>query len=81
MKLQNHVVAEMWGRSRSASNHNGSFRSDGINLYSYNLVIGETNKRGEKIIHDYTTNGHYYSVTTSRHVGYGKRHADIVLST
>ena len=48
------------------------------NLYSYNLMIGETNKRGEKIIHDYTASGHFYSVTTSRHVGYGKRHADIV---
>tara|TARA_B100000131_G_C17911943_1_gene530708 strand:+ start:108 stop:350 length:243 start_codon:yes stop_codon:yes gene_type:complete len=78
MKLKNHIVAKMWGMSRSALNHNGSFRSDGANLYSYNLLIGET-KNGKKIIYDYTANGNFYSITTSRHVGYGKRYSDMVI--
>ena len=79
MKLKNHIVAKMWGMSRSALNHNGSFRSDGVNLYSYNLLIGETTENGNKVIYDYTASGKFYSITTSRHVGYGKRYSDIVI--
>ena len=81
MRLKNHEVARLWSQqSRPAKNHNGSFRSDGMNLYSYNLLIGETTSRGEKLIYDYTANGDFYSITTSRHVGYGKYYADIIVS-
>ena len=81
MKLRNQDVAKLWGRnSRPAKNHNGTFRSDGVNLYSYNLLIGETTKNGQKIVYDYTASGNFYSVTTSRHVGYGKYYADVVIS-
>ena len=80
MRTNNKDVAKLWSKqSRPASNHNGSFRSDGMRLYSYNLLIGETTENGNKEIYDYTASGKFYSITTSRHVGYGKYYADIVV--
>ena len=48
-------------------------KTDGFNLYSYNLLIGETNARG-KVLHDYTAGGlGYVSQTTSQHVNLAKK--------
>ena len=42
--------------------------TDGFDLYSYDLLIGETVGR-EKVLHDYTAGGlGFISQTTSQHV-------------
>eukprot|EP01051_Picozoa_sp_SAG22_P020013 SAG22_NODE_3885_length_1483_cov_2.278902_1_plen_69_part_00 len=50
--------------------------TDGENLWSYNLLIGET-LGGDKVVKDYTANGiGFYSNTTSTHVNLAKEYAD-----
>ena len=69
-KLVKLWVAGIWGRS----NRMISF---GDNLYSYALLIGYTNREGEKVALDYTAgSGHYKSNTTSHHVALAKQYAD-----
>ena len=66
------------GNSR-AYGHEGftrSLRTDGKNLYSYNLRIGMTGPDREKIVFDFTTpGGKFVSSTTSAHVGLARGHA------
>jgi len=71
MCIQNRKVPECWRRGESAQGH-GSLRTDGQNLYSYDLKIGYT-ENGEKIVIDYRG---CQSVTTSKHVGYAMLYAD-----
>ena len=53
--------------------------TDGHELYSYNLKIGET-IGGDKHLYDYTANGiGFYSQTTSQQVNLVRRVADVVL--
>ena len=50
----------------------GNLFTDGQDLYSYNLKIGET--RGtQKVVFNYTSKGEYESQTTSKHVNATKR--------
>ena len=79
-KANTRDVAIYWRDSEAASNSTGNFSTDGANLYSYSLRIGETDDKGNKILLDYTSNTEYgfQSMTTSKHVGYGRRHADII---
>ena len=45
----------------------GRIWTDGENLFSYGLKIGET--RGvQKVVFNYTRSGHFKSQTTSKHV-------------
>ena len=55
-------------------------RTDGQELYSYNLCIGGTDPRtDDKIVQDYTAGGiGFYSQTTSQQVNLAKRYADKV---
>ena len=76
--VKNSDVAESWKHDKSA---NGSTTTtDGQNIYSYNLRIGYTDENNQKVAIDYTTTGgSFYSMTTSKHVSYAKRYADIVI--
>lgn len=76
MTLRNSEVALAWRYNMSASNRN--MHTDGKILKSYNLIIGKTNSRGNKVILDYTGR-RMISHTTSAHVGYGKMHADKIM--
>ena len=74
--MTNEFVAKAWKNNIIASTQN--MRTDGINLYSYNLRIGYT-ENGKKIAIDYTASGgSFYSRTTSNHVSYAKRVSDVV---
>ena len=50
----------------------GNLFTDGQDLYSYGLKIGET-RGSQKIVFDYTATGQYKSQTTSNHVNATKR--------
>ena len=72
--MKNAQVVENWGRNNPASA--GNLRTDGENLYSYNLLIGYTTPKGTKVALDYTARGKMVSQTTSCHVGLAARNAD-----
>ena len=56
-----------------------SLKTDGNNLYSYNLRIGITGPNSEKIVFDFSSGGgKFMSQTTSTHVGLARRHADAI---
>jgi hypothetical protein len=69
-RMRNDLVINSWTRGVAASSHNGALRTDGVNLYSYNLRIGYRARSGSTILADYTSpGGQFYSMTTSSHVG------------
>ena len=70
MTNQQVVNAWWWGREGKS----GHMRTDGRNLWSYNLLIGKVTEEG-RIVLDYTTGGEmgFVSMTTSKHVGLAKR--------
>ena len=75
--MGNQNVIKMWTRGVEAKASN--MRTNGKELFSYNLKIGYTDKRGNKIVLDYTTkSGNFKSKTTSNHVSSAKLVADIV---
>jgi hypothetical protein len=55
-------------------------RTDGRELYSYNLCIGHTDpKTDDKVVRDWTASGiGFCSITTSQHVNQAKYYADKV---
>jgi hypothetical protein len=74
--MKNVEVARCWYNGITA--RAGHLRTDGINLWSYNLLIA-TVKNGNRVVYDYTTRGgHFYSVTTSKHVGMAARFGNVV---
>lgn len=74
--MTNEYVAKSWKNNVIASTQN--LRTDGANLYSYNLKIGYT-ENGKKVAIDHTASGgSFYSRTTSRHVSYAKRFSDVI---
>ena len=51
----------------------GALTTDGVNLYSYSLIIAKW-FGGQAFVFDYTsTGGAFRSMTTSQHVGLAKR--------
>ena len=74
--MRNADIVQAW--SKSSVGYKGIMRTthmstDGGNLFSYGLRIGET-INGAKVVYDYTANsGHFYSMTTSQHVGLAKQ--------
>ncbi len=77
--MNRYEVARLWSLGIEAKNSTESFRTDGIWLYSYNLVIG-VNAFGKTILYEYTARtGNYWSMTTSCHVGIARHYADIVV--
>ena len=82
MRTDNSTVAKQWAMGNNASNHNGSFTTNGLDLYSYNLLIGFTTKQGKKVLLDYTAStGHFQSQTTSgKHVSPSRVHAHVIMN-
>ena len=71
----NHEVVNNWAQGYEGFTR--SLRTDGRNLFSYNLRIGMTGPEGEKIVFDFTSGGgRFMSQTTSTHVGLARQHAD-----
>ena len=80
----NSLVAEAWALGKSATNHKGTFHTDGKCIYSYALQIGDTAENNKKVVKDYTAKGSYgfQTMTTSQHVGllrYIQGHQTIVV--
>jgi len=74
--LRNSKVVDAWLSGEAASN--ASMRTDGVNLYSYQLRIGFKDD-GSPTVFDYTASGVYYSQTTSKHVGLAARQPGVKL--
>jgi hypothetical protein len=76
-KTNNAGVARAWSEGRDAHNSNRSFWTNGEDLYSYNLKIGET-VDGVKRLYDFSAkSGMKVSATTSKHVGFAKPYAEL----
>ena len=74
--MTNESVANAWRNNLIASTQN--MRTDGVNLYSYNLRIGYT-ESGKKVAINHTAaGGSFYSRTTSKHVSYAKKVSDVI---
>jgi hypothetical protein len=73
--LRNEEVAKAWAHSLPAKS--GNMWTDGQDLRSYGLLIGETDCGGMKILHNWTAKGKgFVSMTTSMHVGIASAYAD-----
>ena len=69
-RMRNELVIDAWTRGVAADSHTGALRTDGVNLYSYNLRIGYRARSGSTVVGDYTSpGGAFRSMTTSCHVG------------
>jgi hypothetical protein len=80
-KSRNHQVAVAWSEGMTAINHTGAYSTRCGKLYSYDLLIGETDPiSGIKVLRDYTANGKHgmRSQTTSCHVGLARIYADLI---
>ena len=78
-RLPCYQVAESWINGNPAQNSSKKYRTDGLCLYSFDLLIGTTDRNGNKIALDYTkTGGYFISASTSKHVSYARRYSDFV---
>ena len=73
-------VGYYWAEGTPAANNGAQFWTDGQKLYSYRLCVGDTSSNGKKILKDYSASGKhgFQSMTTSKHIGYARVHADII---
>ena len=73
-------VGYYWKHGVPAANNGAQFWTDGQKLYSYRLCVGDTSSNGKKILKDYSASGKhgFRSMTTSKHIGYARVHADII---
>ena len=72
-RMRNELVIDAWTRGVAADSHTGALRTDGVNLYSYNLRIGYRARSGSTVVGDYTSpGGDFRSRTSSCHVGKGR---------
>ena len=80
-RMHSRYVPWHWAHSKPAKNYGeGNLHTDGFDLYSYNLKIGETID-GVKILYAYTAGaGRFVSMTTSHHVSRAGVYADIVMT-
>ena len=79
-RVRNEQVIDAWTRGVKADSHTGALRSDGVNLYSYNLRIGYRSRSGTTVVGDFTSpGGDFRSQTTSQHVGKVRWRADHVM--
>ena len=79
-RVRNELVIEAWLDGIAADSHTGALRSDGVNLYSYNLRIGYRARSGSTVVGDFTSpGGSFQSMTTSQHVGKVRWRADHVM--
>lgn len=79
IKTTNENIPYYWSINVEATNYNGSFYTDGKDIFSYNLLIGKT-ESNKKLVYDYTARGlGFVSKTTSKHVSASKNFANIIL--
>jgi hypothetical protein len=72
--MKHSEVITAWTKGQEA--RGSRMRTDGISLYSFDLVIGHQFDDGRLVIFNYTNSGYAFkSVTTSRHVNLAIRHA------
>jgi len=76
----NKQVVEAWGNGRCSSSNN--LHTDGMGLYSYNLLIGYTTEQFQKVLIDYTAKGgEFVSMTTSsKHIAPAREFADVTVT-
>jgi len=67
--MTNQNVIKAWAAGRTGGS--GNLVTDGVKLYSYNLLIGSGS--GATIFDHTSGGGSFYSQTTSCHVGLAKR--------
>ena len=73
-KVNNDEVIAAWKRGDRARNGRCSLSTDGTNLYSYHLKIGQRTRSGGTIVAEYMAGGKgFKSRTTSCHVGLAMR--------
>ena len=84
-RMRNLQVVKNWAKNdpipSSGVNHNGTLRTDGLKLWSYELQIGDTClETGAKVVKTYTAPGkhEYHSQTTSCHVNLAARYATVI---
>ena len=75
--MKNSEVADSWKNGKPAKV--ASMRTDGINLFSFDLKIGFTDDKGRKVALNYSAPNNFISNSTSHHVSYAKRSADITI--
>ena len=62
-------VPKFWQKNLPAKAFTKNYWTDGYDLYSYRLKIGETLPDGSKVLYEYTRAAdNFISATTSRHV-------------
>jgi hypothetical protein len=77
MRKKNIDIIKSWSGNQPASSYNGNLRTDGKDLWSYNLKIGTTVGMS-KILADYTAKSNkFLSQTTSCHVNKASPYADV----
>ena len=70
-------VPKFWRNNTSAKSFTNNYWTNGSELYSYRLKIGETFPDGTKVLYNYTkATGNFISATTSRHVNLAAFYAD-----
>lgn len=66
--MKNELIIKAFLNNQPARNKN--LKTNGQNLYSYNLLIGRTTPQGRKEVFNYTApGGDFRSHTTSKHIG------------
>lgn len=65
--MRNNQVGAMWVKGQSARNGRNSMHTDGLSLYSYDMLIGITTADGAKVILNLYS-PFRVSTTTTRHV-------------
>lgn len=73
MRTNNLNVVKNWSKGKPSKSFNGNLSTDGLYLYSYDLVIGRTDPSGNKVAKLYNApHKAFESMTTSTHVSYAK---------
>ena len=70
-------IPKFWRNNAPAKSFTNNYWTDGYDLYSYQLKIGETLPDGSKILYNYTVcTDNFISATTSQHVNLAVYYAD-----
>ena len=77
--MKNRKIIDRWTKGQKFERRSIALSTDGSTLWSYSLKIGYTNKKGKKVVVDYTAKGGWFkSQTTSTHVNMAMAEADLV---
>lgn len=65
--MRNVKVVEAWLKGKRGRSGTGALRTDGQRLYSYKILIGETDPNGTRVVYDYR-GPNKIGLTVTRHV-------------